>query len=357
MAAKKTIPYIFQLQKAAFPKLEALPFKVAVLDMDDAQLSCKEIQALKEQGKTIISYVSIGEAEDYRDYWKQGGWDKARPDFLLKENPEWKGNFNVKFWDEHWQQIIFDRIAKVVEKGYDGVYLDIVDGYTVKQVIEAWGGKPQDLREEMIDFVLAISKHAKALNPDFKIVPQNAVGLLSTTDDIDLDAPLSPNMRYLNAIDGVGKEDTWFDDDKRAEWTAYDVRHLENAINAGKFVLAIDYPTKDAHQREFIREAIEAGYIPFIGTRALDGVFDKDNYRIGRELPESVLEKVLTPVHHDSFFFPSGGPGVEGAAESGIPGCNFFHSGHSDQGIDAYENDASLMAANAGFFNPYEYDF
>ncbi len=356
MAKQHTIPYIYQLQNAAFPKLAALPFKVAVLDMDDAKLSCKEIQALKDQGKTVFSYVSIGEAEDYRDYWKEGGWSESRPAFLLKENPDWKGNFNVKFWDKEWQHIIFDRIGKAVEKGYDGVYLDIVDGYTVKQVIDAWHGRSSQLREEMVDFILKISHHAKALNPDFKIIPQNAVGLLSTEENINLDEPLSPNTRYLDAIDGVGKESTWFNDDARSEWVAYDMRHLENAINAGKFVLAIDYPTNNGAQREFIHEAIKAGYIPFIGTRELDGAIDRDNYRIGKELPDAILQKVLTHPNRDSFLFHSDTPGGFHETETEVTGCKLPHHDHDGEHVGIHDDATDLLIANAGFFSVYDPD-
>ncbi|MCB2081154.1 MAG: endo alpha-1,4 polygalactosaminidase [Hyphomicrobiales bacterium] len=297
----KELPYLYQLQKASFGTLVGTEFKAAVVDMDDVEMNCAELEALKAQGKVLFAYLSIGEAENYRDYWQDGGWDQTPPPFLLGENPNWKGNFNVKFWDKNWQEIILQKLTEIVKAGYEGVYLDIVDGYMVEQVIKAYPGDKAELREKMIDFVVRISEHTKAINPEFKIIPQNAVGLLSTADELPKEGLPVPNERYLDAIDGIGKEDTWFVDDERTTWKNYDLLHLKNATDAGKFVLAIDYPTKEAHQQEFIYKAAQEGFIPFIGNRPLDGMIDPTNYKVYMVMPEANLKGIydITPKSGD----------------------------------------------------------
>ncbi|HEX7319300.1 MAG TPA: endo alpha-1,4 polygalactosaminidase [bacterium] len=84
----------------------------------------------KADGKRrkVIAYLSIGEAEDYRHYW-QSGWEEGDPSFIYEENPDWPGNFKVTYWDPQWQAIIFGYVKKIVEGGFDGVYLDIIDAY------------------------------------------------------------------------------------------------------------------------------------------------------------------------------------------------------------------------------------
>ncbi len=57
----------------------------------------EEIEKIKENGIIPIAYVSIGEAENYRFYWKSE-WDSVPPDWLGEENPEWHGNYAVKYW-------------------------------------------------------------------------------------------------------------------------------------------------------------------------------------------------------------------------------------------------------------------
>ena len=61
-------------------------------------------QRAGQASKKIVSYMSIGEAEDYRYYW-QAKWGKAatRPAWLDDLNPEWEGNYKVRFWDPAWK--------------------------------------------------------------------------------------------------------------------------------------------------------------------------------------------------------------------------------------------------------------
>ena len=46
----------------------------------------------------MIAYSSIGEAEDYRYYWR-AEWEDDVPTWLAAENKDWKGNFKVRYWD------------------------------------------------------------------------------------------------------------------------------------------------------------------------------------------------------------------------------------------------------------------
>ena len=269
-----TLPFLYQLQNTSFVTLSAQSFRAAVIDMDESGLSTSQVQTLQCQGKTLFTYLSIGEAEDYRDYWIDGNWDQNKPSFVLGENPDWAGNFSVKFWDPAWKSIMFERVDEAIALGYDGMYLDIVDAYEVAQVRAAYSGS--NIRQEMINFVIALSEHAKAIDPNFKVIPQNAVGLLASNES----NPDAPNTAYLNAIDGVGVEDLWYNDNNTSSWTSGDLEFLQNAINADKFVLATSYPTQDAKQEAFVTNALNAGFVPFVADRDLTGVIDPTNLTI-----------------------------------------------------------------------------
>ena len=49
------------------------------------------------------------------------------------ENPNWAGNFKVKYWNTEWQNIIYGNdnsyLKKILNAGFDGVYLDIIDAF------------------------------------------------------------------------------------------------------------------------------------------------------------------------------------------------------------------------------------
>jgi cysteinyl-tRNA synthetase len=82
--------------------------------------------------RLVFSYMSIGEAEDYRYYW-QTDWNDHPPEWLEVENPDWEGNYKVRYWYEAWQGIICGQndsyLSKILGAGFDGVYLDIIDAF------------------------------------------------------------------------------------------------------------------------------------------------------------------------------------------------------------------------------------
>ena len=95
-----------------------------------------QIDSLKQKSnggrRLLICYMSIGEAENYRYYW-QSDWKIGNPTFIAKENPDWAGNYTVKYWEPEWQSIIFGNdnsyLKKILDAGFDGVYLDIIDAF------------------------------------------------------------------------------------------------------------------------------------------------------------------------------------------------------------------------------------
>lgn len=95
-----------------------------------------QIAQLKQKAnggqRMLICYMSIGEAENYRYYW-QSSWATDPPEWLDEENPDWAGNYKVKYWQTGWQNIVYGNdsayLDKILDVGFDGVYLDIIDAF------------------------------------------------------------------------------------------------------------------------------------------------------------------------------------------------------------------------------------
>jgi cysteinyl-tRNA synthetase, unknown class len=121
--------------KAAFlSAIKNTNYDVLLIDLyyDSEELSADDVASLKTKtnggGRLVICYMSIGEAESYRPYWYQ-----VPNDLIVSENPDWPGNYVVKYWDENWKNIIYKKDGsytdKILKAGFDGVYLDIIEAY------------------------------------------------------------------------------------------------------------------------------------------------------------------------------------------------------------------------------------
>jgi len=99
-------------------------------------LARSEVESLKVKdnggSRLVLCYMSIGEAEDYRYYWRSE-WKNNPPRWLDDENPEWEGNYKVHYWDSEWQSILYGNddayLDRIMGAGFDGVYLDIIDAF------------------------------------------------------------------------------------------------------------------------------------------------------------------------------------------------------------------------------------
>lgn len=78
--------------------------------------------------RKVIAYLSIGESENYRSYW-QKEWDMNFPDWIVKENENWEGNFVLKYWSKEWKKIVKENQKEILSVGFDGYFLDTIDSY------------------------------------------------------------------------------------------------------------------------------------------------------------------------------------------------------------------------------------
>ncbi len=218
------------------------------------------------EGREVVAYISIGEAEDYRPYWhpewgSNGKLTPAAPSWLGMENPDWKGNYRVKYWEAGWQKIMLEAIDGVVARGFDGVYLDIVDGF---ETYEQDGGDfiddrmnpetTQAYRRDMVDWVKAIAARARAKNPAALVIPQNGSQLVAHAD-------------FLEVISAIGIEDLFTNGKKLQPKSHADeiLGHLKELAAAGKPVLLIEYP-KTPDRQELSKKLAEENNLVWLVT-------------------------------------------------------------------------------------------
>lgn len=137
--------FLYLLNYAQFSTKQELLTALAVTNYDliimdafyeDELLSSADLHQINTKAnggkRLLVSYMSIGEAGDFRYYW-QPSWRTGNPEWIDDENPNWEGNYKVHYWDSQWQKIIYgdedSYLQKILDTGFDGVYLDIIDAF------------------------------------------------------------------------------------------------------------------------------------------------------------------------------------------------------------------------------------
>jgi len=227
-------------------------------------LTAEEVARLQRKKgggrRLVLAYLSVGEAEEYRYYWRPE-WRASAPEWLIGENCRWPRNHVVRYWQRGWKDIVFSGadsyLARIVAAGFDGVYLDRIDAHHDVERMQA------SAREDMERFVVELSGAAKRMKRGFLVVAQNAEDLLS-----------SP--AYRAAIDGIAKEDLLYgvggtgkrNDRALIDWS---LRQLQLMRSEGKAVLAAEY-LRSAEQIASARSELKSlGIVGVFPPRALDG--------------------------------------------------------------------------------------
>lgn len=280
MAAVKSWGY--QLSELDLEAALRSPFDLLVVDATtglrgNIGFTAEQVARLKRKPdgsrRLVVSYLSIGEAEDYRTgYFDKEYMSEEAPDWLLKENPRWKGNRIIRFCEEGWQRTILgddngrslyndidpSPLYRLLELGFDGVYLDRVDVYAEVR------SQCPSAADKAVAFVERLADHARKRNPRFLVILQNAEELLR-------------HKVMVDAIDAVAKEDLVHSPDDSGRLNPESefrdiVANLNLAKTAGRTVLVVDYP-RSRSGADHARQRIEAkGFIPYVAPRNLDAL-------------------------------------------------------------------------------------
>ena len=253
-------------------RVAAAPHDLMVIDSEisdgrsfERQFSPAEVARMRMRpdgrARLLLAYLSIGEAERYRPYWKEEWEDAAKkPPWLDRENSRWKGNFAVQFWQGDWQRLIFgeaeSHLDRIVAQGFDGVYLDRADAFF------EWRRRHPSAAADMASFIARLARHARAQRPEFLVVMQNAEELV---DD--------PTV--LDAIDGIAKEDLLYgvrhtEEPNPPHDVTWSIDLLRKAQAAGRRVLVVEYlkdPEKISAAATRIRDE---GFVPYFAPRLLN---------------------------------------------------------------------------------------
>ncbi|MCR9248699.1 MAG: endo alpha-1,4 polygalactosaminidase [bacterium] len=235
--------------------------------------------------KRVIAYLNLGQAEDYRSYWR-AEWRaptagrSGQPDFLLAPDPEgWAGNFPVAFWRPEWRCCLYGHadapLDQILADGFDGIYCDWVLGYLDADVQAAAVRDGVDAAREMIRLLADLRAYARERYPLFVLVAQNAISLAEQHPDL------------FAAVDGLAQEDLSFRGLASATWddpSAGDIpapptgawstarlgQRLADVRTRGVPVFTLDYSLRADNANRARATARSFGLVPCVSRTPLD---------------------------------------------------------------------------------------
>ena len=227
-------------------------------DMLNRYWARPDVEATKVN-KWVLAYVAAGEAQKTEWYW-QPGWQVGNPSFLMAPNPYWDNNVFTNIGSPAWRTVLHQTVDKVLEQGFDGVFLDVVDAYWIP-------GNP--IPHDQMAFTVAaslvcdVAAYGRARNPEFKVVVNNAMNLIA-------DVP-----GYKDCIDGQVAEGLWYIDpggSRRDDfYRNQKIGELQVQQSLGKQVFTIDYaPNWD--EARVLAASRAQGYVPYNTPVGADGM-------------------------------------------------------------------------------------
>lgn len=261
------------------------------------KFSSAEIAKIKRNGNTVISYFCLGESEKARFYWptfdrqaliKKGevasvGYKNEVLNFSMedgvqvlgRDNAEYVDNFPVKYWLPSWQKIMVEDstemglsyLNRVMNAGLDGIYLDTVDAFEYYNE-----GTIETRAKQMYAFILKIAKTARARNPNFKIMMQNAMSLTDYLSE-------SEKTTLFSYVKGFGVEDLFHpgvgENNPRKFSKFGEFKSIEQIRKKFKDVtfFTVDYipGLTLAEQKDYFKDARKKDLVPLISDRSLSG--------------------------------------------------------------------------------------
>jgi len=174
----------------------------------------------------------------------------------------------------------------IVKAGFDAAYLDIIDAYyfwgAEVKAKDHHAGDPKNETQaaaRMVDFVVDMTEHARQINDDFFVIPQNGAWIIDALKDGGK-AYKDEIADYYSVIGGIAIEDLYFrgnkDENNRFHPDEQTIKILKrDFLDHDIPVYVTDYIHGDKRVAKFEAAAAEDGFIPYAAPdRDLDKLGD-----------------------------------------------------------------------------------
>jgi len=204
--------------------------------------TAKEVKQIKEQNEKVFAYMSLGEVNANAPHYK------TLKNYTLGKNEIWNSYYlNLKA--EKTSTVLMDIIDKTLAKGYDGMFLDNIDNYTIF-------GPQKDQRKELVTLL----RNIKEKYPKNLFIQNAALDLIPETSAyIDAVAIESVASHYSFKTQKYGMRDN-----KVFEETMARLKTVNTTYKVP--VILIEYADTKTLNNKIIEKIKPSGFQYFIGN-------------------------------------------------------------------------------------------
>ena len=239
------------------PPVEAFrDYRLVVLD----SIHHPPIRPLLEQRKTVIGYISLGEVESYREYYK----DVEKQGILFEKNPNWPDSRFVDVRDLRWtKRVVEELVPRLLQKGFQGIFIDTLDN--PPELERRDPKRYKGMTEAAANLVKAIRRNY----PQIYIMLNRAYDILPAVDG-QIDAVLGESV--FTEIDFQNKSYKLADPKlyrQQVEWL-----QAAKGRQPKLKIFTLDYwpPEDTAGVARIYAEQRKNGFIPYVSVKDLDRV-------------------------------------------------------------------------------------
>lgn len=227
------------------------------------RVSHPDLTLLREDQKTILGYISVGEISNSRRHFK-----KFRElGLLLQENENWKGSYFVDVRDGRWAKFVIEElIPETLQAGFSGVFLDTIDNPPHLERLDP--KKYAGMKQGAINLIKAIRLHYPKLpimlNRGYDIYPEVA-------NEVDM-------VLAECLFTGYNFKTKKYHLRPKAE-VDYDLTIVKKAWqkNPKLKIYSLDYwePSDIKNVKEIYKRSRQQNFIPHVSTIELDKLFQE----------------------------------------------------------------------------------
>jgi hypothetical protein len=216
---------------------------------DGEESSAAKVAVLRERGKVVLGYLSVGTIERWRSWYR----DARR--YRLEREPDWSGEWYAEVAAGGFRELIAGEVApSILAKGFDGLFLDNTD------MIETHGAQRRGMHE-------LVARLGGLVHGGGYLFAQNG------------DRSVGP---MLDDLDGWNREDVTstydFDRDRYRPVPRGKRRAARRALREigarGLLTTTADYTRRGRGRwvRRSVRSACRVGAVPFVSNIELSRV-------------------------------------------------------------------------------------